>query len=195
MTERRQRIQSQPLLFGGLLLTIACNGCDATLQGLVTHVPTGTTSTHVGALAEGRLHLPRTYHWIAGAEAGHLGQTDPATVADQWRVGLVGGRSALLRPDGSRLASELTARIGIFRGSNGDLVGLGPYGGISFGAPIRISPNRDSWELDDLVYTTVMIVPQVGLNALVPGVRFADSSLELTASIGIRLNLSSTLLP
>jgi predicted small secreted protein len=184
---------------GGCSIALACAawvaGCDLTLQGVASDVRSASPSSHAGALAEARLHLPRDYTWTVGGEVAHLGQLSPATVADQWRVGVVGGQSALLRPDGARAAPEVTARVGIFRGSNGELVRLGEYAGLALAAPIRISPDRDPWELDELVYATWMIVPQVGATVLVPGAQLDAAAFELAASIGLRLNLSSTLLP
>ena len=172
-------------------------GCDATVQALGAHSLSSPSSTHVGPLFEGRLHLPRRYDCVLGMEAGHLLQADPASVADQWRLGVIGGHSELAHPLGSRFSPEWTARIGLFRGSNGSgaLVPAGLYGGFAFAVPIRISSTKEPWELDDLILTSWMLVPQLGVNARLPELRFMDTAVEITGSLGLRINLSSSVLP
>jgi hypothetical protein len=178
------------------ILAFACGACDATLHGVATDAPLAPTSAHLGGLLEGKLHLPKTYALSLGAETAHLGQIHPGTAADQWRAGLVAGYGRLLRATDPPLTPEATAHLGVFRGSDGaSIVTAGPYAGLTVGLPYRISGHADPWDLDQFVLSTVALVPQIGASALVPDGRFADTQLELFASLGLRLTLSSTLLP
>ncbi len=191
-------------MWGGLRRAMGCimalagtAGCDATLQGFGAYKASAADSLHAGPMFEGRIHIPRSYEWVAGVEAGHLLQPNPPTVVDQWRFGIVGGRNALAQSLGSRIGSEWTARVGLFRGSYGSAppVRAGLYGGFSLGMPIRISATKEPWQMDDLLLTTWTIVPQIGFNALMPEIRPMDTAIELSAAVGVRVNLSSSLLP
>jgi hypothetical protein len=172
-------------------------GCDATLHALGAHTLNEPISTHIGPMFEGRLHLPRGYDWVAGIEAGHLIQAEPRSAVDQWRLGLVGGQNQLAHPLGSRFSAEWTAKLGLFRGSNGSAAPTlgGLYGGFAFAVPLRVSRTKEPWELDELLLTSWMLVPQIGLGARVPELRFPDTTAEITASVALRVNLTSSVLP
>jgi len=180
-----------------LALFPATLGCDATLHALGAQNVNGPTSTHIGPMFEGRLHVPRKYYWVAGMEAGHLLQLEPRSVVDQWRLGLIGGLNELAHPVGSRFSAELTARIGLFRGSTGSTapVAGGLYGGLAFALPFRISRTKEPWELDELLLTSCMLVPQIGFNALIPELRLPGTTAEATVSLALRMNLTSSVLP
>jgi hypothetical protein len=180
----------------GAALVCVLSGCDATLAvPLATHVVNDPTSTHVGALTEGRVHLPRSYDWTVGVEGGHLVQAEPKAPVGQWRVGVTGGHNPLLRPVGGRAALDLSARVGAFGGANGPITNVGPYAGVAVAVPIRVSCTQEPWELDDLVYGSWSLVPQIGTNALVPELHFRKTALEIAASFAVRITFSSTLMP
>lgn len=153
-----------------------------------------TTSTHVGGVLEGRLHLPKDYRYAVGAETAHFGQIAPKSASDQWRVGAVFATNDLARPIGSRFSPDVSVRAGFLRGANGPVSKGGFYSGLAAALPIRVSGNKEPWELDDLVYTSVAVVPEIGANAILPN-GANDIGVELTATLGLRVTISSTLLP
>lgn len=171
------------------------SACDATLGGVVTRVPSDPTSTHWGPVLAGQLHLPKSYGWFAGGEIAHLVQAEPKSSADQVRVNALVGLSQIARPEGSRWSPEIAARLGFFRGANGPLVSGGLLAGASVGIGFRLSENQDPWDRDGLLGGTFSLVPQIGANALVPELRFADIAPEIWGGLAVRVTLSSTLVP
>ncbi len=193
MTRAASRTALLSLLVS-LLVTVTL-GCDATLGVPVTRSFADPHSTHVGGMLEARLHVPRAYDTTLGVEMAHLGQPSPTTAADQWRAGVVVGRNELLRPMGSHFSTDFSMRLGLYRGSNGDLTRLGPYTGVAFAVPIRLTCNREPWELDELIYPVFSLVPQVGANVLVHEFQPGGGAFEILGSLSLRVTIASTLMP
>jgi hypothetical protein len=153
------------------------------------------SSTHLGGVLSGHLHLPRTYGTFAGVEIAHLPQLVPGTYADQWRLNVEYGWAGVAAPGESRVTPELALRAGFFRGANGPLVWGGLLGGLNAALGIRITGDPEPWQRDGLLLTAISLVPQISINTLVPEFRFADVAPEISAGVGVRATLSSTLLP
>ena len=179
------------LVFG---LPLALPGCALTLGPSGASVLSHPTSQHLGGTLTSQVRLPHGYKYTLGVEETLMGQLKPHTSADQWRVAGLFGYSQAPTAGGPTIGWEGALRLGLYRGSEGNLVPLGLLTGARFAAPIRLSAARDPWERSNLMDAgTCMFVPELGFNALFPEVK--DVRFEVTAMLGIRYYLSTTLLP
>jgi hypothetical protein len=149
-------------------------------------------NTHVGAAFQAALHLPREYRAMVAVEGATVAQIDPGEPFDQWRLALAGGYSAL--PDlTDRFGYEVTGRAGFLRGSSGPAAATGFFGGLRFGLPILLGARKEPWQVDELAGIEVMLVPEIGLNAVRPARQ--DWQWEPAALLGLRIHFTSALLP
>ena len=189
------RLPRQSLLRNAAIVTfLVMPGCSLTVGPSGASVLSHPTSQHIGGTIASQVRLPRGYKYTLGIEETLMGQLNPRTSADQWRIAGLLGYSRAPNAGGSAVGWEGALRLGLYRGSDGGLVPLGLLTGAKAAVPIRLTPQRDPWERANLKDAdTFLLVPELGFNALFPELK--DVRFEATAMLGVRYYFSTTLLP
>ena len=160
--------------------------CSLSAGGVVTR-PSIASSTGFGPTISATVQLPREYQSSAGIEWTHAGSR-----VDVWRLGMDYGFTSLPESTG-RLAWEITARGGVLRSASETGSGLGPFGGASVAALLRLASQPEPWDPAGLVDTVPLVVLEAGVNALAPP---GQSMLaEFSTRLLLRVQVSSSLLP
>ena len=92
-----------------------------------------------------------------------------------------------------RMAWEIGARGGVLRSAPETGSGLGPFGGASIAALLRLGAQPEPWDPAGLVDTIPMVVLEAGVNALAPPRRSVLA--EFSTRLLLRVQVSSSLLP
>jgi hypothetical protein len=173
-------------------LSVSCSVTGSAVAFRTSGAGAVPSNTHAGAAFQAALQLPREYRAMAAVEGAVVGQVDPGQRFDQWRLALAGGYSVLPDPT-ERLGYEVTGRAGFLRGSSGPAAAGGFFGGVRVGMPILLGARKDPWKVDDFLGMSVMLVPEIGLEAVRPS--HQDWQWEPVALLGLRIHLTSGALP
>ena len=160
--------------------------CSLSAGGVVTR-PSTASSMGFGPTVSATVQLPREYESSAGIEWTHAGSR-----VDLWRLGMVYGFTTLPKSTG-RMAWEIGARGGVLRSAPETGSGLGPFGGASIAALLRLRAQPEPWDPAGLVDTIPMVVLEAGVNALAPPGRSVLA--EFSTRLLLRVQVSSSLLP
>lgn len=175
------------LLTWAVMLVSLEYACSLSAGGAVTRPATASSSVAFGPTISATLQLPREYQSSAGIEWTHAGSR-----VDLWRLGMDYGFTSLPESTG-RTAWEISARGGVFRSAAETGGGLGPFGGASVAALLRLASQPEPWEPAGLVDTIPLIVLEAGVNALAPPGRSVVA--EFSTRLLLRVQVSSSLLP
>ncbi|HEY6912611.1 MAG TPA: hypothetical protein VI356_24730 [Myxococcales bacterium] len=179
---------------GAVCAAALCLSCSLTGSAVAfrTSGAAAGANTHLGAAFQAALQLPREYRAMVAVEGATAAQVDPGAPFDQWRLALAGGYSALPDPT-ERVGYEVTGRAGFLRGSSGPAAATGFFGGFRLAIPILLGQRKDPWKADDVLAPSVMLVPEIGFNAVRPS--HQDWQWEPAALLGLRIHLASSVLP
>lgn len=173
-------------------LSVSCSLTGSAVAFRTSGAGAVPANGHVGAAFQAALRLPREYRAMVAVEGATVAQVDPGEPFDQWRLALASGYSALPDPT-ERVGWELTGRAGFLRGSSGPAAATGFFGGLRLGMPILLGARKDPWKADDVLGMSVMLVPEVGFNAVRPS--HQQWQWEPAVLLGLRIHLASSVLP
>jgi len=170
-----------------LTLALLDDACSLSAGGVVTRPSTSPSSPAFGPTVSATLQLPQEYQSTAGIEWTRTGSR-----VDVWRLGMEYGFTSLPKSIG-RTAWEISARGGVFRSAAESGGGLGPFGGVSAAALLRLSSPPQAWNPAGLVDAIPLIVLEAGGDALAPPGRSVLA--EFSARLLLRVHVTSSLLP
>ncbi len=174
-------------IFRALAAAALLAGCSAGLgpSGIYTLQDHAVSSVGVRATAVSSLSLSGGPPMAMGVEA-EVAQPDHW---GRWQVLALSGVSFVPRPDQPRVGFEGLTSLGLAHTRDGAEPRLYPVMGMELGLPLRLSDSKPSWRADDLVGFDWFLVPSASATWLTSG------TLELSASLMLRLNLWSGLQP
>jgi hypothetical protein len=177
------------------------SGCSLAYVPIAEQMLSNGHQTSLGHRFAATLQPSRDVGFYGGVERDvlwTLGEA-PFYSPDQFRDRLVFGYASLPLPHrSSRVGLEGGLQLGVGKLPDGAETVPTTFAGARLAVPVRFTPHREFWELENKLALTPLIVPSVGLNLHLPlPLDDGDDRLrsELEFGLGLRLHFWSALLP
>jgi hypothetical protein len=173
-----------------LLFVIACLapslGCAASLGPAIGVMSDGSTS-NVGGKVTGRAYPEGSRGFAIGFDELVLARLNHGPCCDQWRAHVAAGYASLPLPGRSTVGFETYLLAGGGRVPAPDDAAGALSWGLDFALPLRLSAGDTAWRSDEILGTSIYLVPDVGAMAFAPMGSGVDHRVRAEASAGLSL--------